>query len=180
MKILTVFDAASEGTFQDFQELFNGDVNEVNKYTGLSVLMYCMLNNKLIDDKLKIIKFLIKNGADVNRIDKKLRRNALHVLTFTEMRPNVDYLLTVVKLLVEAGIDVNAQDKFGATPIKYLVTLNKLGSHEIDDVFKYLLAHGANPYLKDVFGKSPLDYANEYSWRSDFVDVVKEYEADGN
>ncbi|MGA3439575.1 ankyrin repeat domain-containing protein, partial [Lactiplantibacillus plantarum] len=30
--------------------------------------------------------------------------------------------------------------------------------------------------LKDGFGKSCLDYAKEYSWRNDFLDIVKEYE----
>lgn len=180
MRVISAADAAKVGTFQEFADLFDGNAGEINDHNGFSLLMYSMMNQENVMDKVKIITFLLDHGSDVNITDKSNRKNALHILLFSLKRPNVEYLMTIVKLLVEHGIDVNAQDKYGAVPIKYLVTQNHLDLHETDEVYKYLLVHGANPYLKDIFEKSPVDYANEYSWRSDFIDVVKEYEADGN
>ncbi|KRL85070.1 hypothetical protein FC50_GL001864 [Lacticaseibacillus pantheris DSM 15945 = JCM 12539 = NBRC 106106] len=93
---------------------------------------------------------------------------------------NVEYIMSIMKLLVERGINLNGQDKDGAVPIKYLVTNNALPLYENDGIYKCLLEHGASPHLRDNFGKSPVDYANKLKFRSDFIDVVKEYEANEN
>jgi len=34
---------------------------------------------------------------------------------------------------------------------------------------------GLNLLQQDVFGKSCIDYANEYSWRTDFIKIVEEF-----
>ena len=81
-----------------------------------------------------------------------------------------------MKLLVEAGIDVNAVDKFGSIPMTYSVTLLKLPTDELEPLYKLLLEAGSDYKLKNKSGKSCLDYAEEYSWRSSLLDIIKEYE----
>lgn len=44
------------------------------------------------------------------------------------------------------------------------------------ELFLYLLRVGSDYKNKDEFGKSCLDYAEEYFWRNDFLDLVKEFE----
>lgn len=39
--------------------------------------------------------------------------------------------------------------------------------------------HGADYKSRDKFGKSCVDYSNEYSWRNDVAEIIKEFE-DGN
>ena len=82
----------------------------------------------------------------------------------------------MVKLLIEAGIDVNAVDKFGSIPMTYSVTLLKLATEELEPLYKLLLEAGSDYKLKNKSGKSCLDYAEEYSWRSSLLDIIKEYE----
>lgn len=135
-------------------------------------------NDRKPEEKIKIIKFLISEGIDINYTTKKEKRNALHCLNFGLYRPNPDYALEVTKLLVENGIDVNAFDKYHAIPLDYAITINKLPTEKLKILYCYLLEKGSKYDSKDVFGKSCLDYAKEYSWRNGFLDIVKEYEND--
>lgn len=180
MRIKSVYEAAMWGTYQQFTDFFDGNINEIDKESGFTLLIASMVNQEMLTDKMEIIRFLLDNGADVNLFSQFEHQNALHVLFLSSETPNVDYLMTVVEQLVERGIDINARDKDGAVPIKYLVTNDFLPLHENDVLYRYLLDHGANPYLKDVSGKSPVDYAKKLQFRSDFLDVVSEYEANGN
>ena len=91
------------------------------------------------------------------------------------MRGEPAYMLEIVKMLVNKGIDVNAEDKFGAIPLSYAVTVNKLKTEQMKDIYSYLLEQGADAWHKDSFGKSCVDYATEYVWRNDFIQILKEY-----
>lgn len=46
-------------------------------------------------------------------------------------------------------------------------------------IINTLLQKSLNYRLKDVFDKSCIDYAEEYSWRNRFLEIVKEFK-DGN
>ena len=46
--------------------------------------------------------------------------------------------------------------------LKYAITIVKKSTQDIRAVYKYLLENGSNYYTKDKFGKSCVDYANEY------------------
>ena len=100
------------------------------------------------------------------------------LLFFNFMRGDSSYLLELVKLLVGAGIDVNAVDKYGAISLKYAITICKLSTDELKNVYKYLIETGINYKQEDKFGKNCIDYAKELSWRNGFMNIVEEFEND--
>ena len=173
---MDIFDIVQNGTYNEFIKSYDGDIKQIDKYTKLNLLCTAMLNNNLPEEKLKIIKYLLSEKVEVNFLSKKENRNALHYFFQANWRPKIAYAYAVVKLLVEAGIDVNAVDKFGSIPMTYSVTLLKLATEELEPLYKLLLEAGSDYKLKNKSGKSCLDYAGEYSWRSSLPDIIKEYE----
>lgn len=176
MRVTDVFDAARDGTYEQFLEYYSGDVNLVNENLGMNLLCLALVNDENPIDKLKIVQFLISEGININFTDEKDRRNALHTFYFNTLRPSVEYLQEITRLLVEAGVNVNGKDRFGSIPLKYLITITKLPTEDIREIYKYLLECGSDYNNKDIFGKSCIEYAKEYSWRNNFVEIVKEYE----
>lgn len=176
MKIVNVFDAVKDGSYDEFIALYNGEINQINDYTKLNLLLTAVVNDHNMDEKKKIIKFLIANGIDINFKDEKSKRNALHTLYFNVMRGNASYIYDITTILIENGIDINAIDKYESIPLKYAITVNKLKTEDMKDVYMYLLKNGSDYGHKDCFQKSCIDYAEEYSWRNDFNAIVKEYE----
>lgn len=176
MKIIDIFDAVKDGTFDDFRRLYNNDVNIIDKYTNLNLLQTALINKDNLDDKIKIIEFLISEHIDINYIGGKHQRNALHIFYFNVKKISIDYLIIITKLLLENGIDVNRVDEFNAVPLKYLITLNKLKDDELKELYLLLIKSGTNYMHKDNFNKSCIDYAKEYSWRNGFVDIVEEFQ----
>lgn len=173
---MDIFDIVQNGTYNEFIENYNGDITQIDKYTKLNLLCTAMLNDDLPEEKLRIIKYLLSEKAEINFLSKKENRNALHYFFQANWRPKIAYAYEVVKLLVGAGIDVNAVDKFGSIPMTYSVTLLKLATDELEPLYKLLLEAGSDYKLKNKSGKSCLDYAGEYSWRSGLLDIIKEYE----
>lgn len=178
MTISDVFDAVREGTYEEFLKWYDGDINQIDKYTNLNLLQMAVVNDKQREEKIKIIDYLLEKGININFVEPKNKRNALHQFFFSVNRAEKEYYLTIVEKLVKAGIDVNAEDKFHAIPLKYAITVNKLTTDDMEEVYKYLLQNGSIYDHADVFGKSCLDYANEYSWRTGFIDIVKEVQND--
>ena len=111
MRITDIFDAVRDATYSDFRKFYTGDPNLFHKYTGLSLFQLLFVNDHNTDEKIKMIRFLISEGADVNFKSPKDQRNALHIFYFSVMRPDPQYILKVTQLLVEAGVNINAKDK---------------------------------------------------------------------
>ena len=112
MRITDIFDAVRDGTYSDFLKFYTGDPNLFNKYAGLSLLQLAFVNDHNTNEKIKMIQFLISEGADVNFKSPKDQRNALHIFYFSVMRPEPQYMLKATQLLVEAGVDINGKDKY--------------------------------------------------------------------
>jgi len=81
----------------------------------------------------RIVKLLIKSGADLNSRDYDGKTALLYAANYSEN----DSYLDVIKLLVEAGADINIPDNYGSTILHYIV-------HRQDDVnvetIKYLVS----------------------------------------
>ena len=173
MRITNIFDAVREGTYSDFLKFYSKDPNLFNSYAGMSLLQLAFVNDRNAEEKIKIIQFLISQGADVNFKSPKDQRNALHIFYFSVMRPEPQYMLRATQLLVEAGTDINGKDKYGAIPLNYAITVVKLPTETAMPVYHYLIDHGSNICEKDNFGKTCLDYAKEYSWRNSLVSLLE-------
>ncbi|MEK4523645.1 ankyrin repeat domain-containing protein [Psychrobacillus sp. FSL W7-1457] len=176
MKITNVFDAVLKGTFEDFKSFYNGEVNQINPHSKLNLLSTAMLNSEKPDDKLTIIQYLLENGVDISFTDSLYKRNALHTFFFNVMKGPKDYMEQVVRLLVKNGVDVNGLDKFHSIPLKYAITVNKNTTEDMKEIYSYLVKEGSDVNIKDTFNKSIVDYAKEFPWRIEFLEIVKEYE----
>ncbi|MCM1123502.1 MAG: hypothetical protein NC416_13045 [Eubacterium sp.] len=175
MRIVDVFDAVREGDFQEFQRLYVGDINVLNEFSShFNLLQSVLISTNKEAERLKIIDFLLKNNIDINYKDRKFYRNALHWAFFNFLEGDAEYLLKVVTMLVDAGIEINALDKFKAIPLKYAITIGKLNTEEIEDVYRCMIRAGSDYNLKDAFGKSCIDYAKELTWRNGFIKIVEE------
>lgn len=176
LKITNIFDAAREGTYEEFVKFYNGNVNIISENLGLNLLSLTLVNDKNCNEKIKIINFLISKDIDIKFVDNKNKRNALHIFYFSVLKPSSQYMLDITKILVKAGVDINGLDRYNAIPLKYALTITKKPTCDIKSIYRYLLEQGSKYKHKDIFGKSCLNYANEYSWRNDFTEIVKEFE----
>ena len=174
MRITDIFDVVRDGTYLDFQKFYTGNPNLFHEYSGLSLFQLLFVNDRNTDEKIKMIQFLISEGADVNFKSPKDQRHALHIFYFSVMRPDPQYMLKVTQLLVEAGIDINAKDKYGAIPLNYAITVVKLPTEPAMAVYQYLIDYGSNIYEKDNHGKACIDYAKEFPWRNGLISLMEE------
>ena len=101
------------------------------------------------EDAPEKIDFLLRHGAKPDKNVSAQGRTALHVACAYYG------CLNSIKLLVNYGSNVNSVAKDGSTPIM-LAALNAKF-----DVVAYLLSHGAQPAIKDLNGKTVIDYAQK-------------------
>ncbi|MES9706673.1 ankyrin repeat domain-containing protein [Bacillus toyonensis] len=174
MKILNVFHAVREGTFEDCKQFYDGNINQIDSDLDINLLCMAMTNNKNSSEKLKIIKFLLEEDIDINYTTAKNKRNALHMFYFCVLRPTIEYELEITRLLIDNEININAIDKYNAIPLKYAITINKLSTEDNKEMYKLLISSGSKYNLKGEFGRSCVDYAKEYSWRNDLLSIIEE------
>lgn len=105
----------------------------------------------LSNDKERLLT-MEKHGQDllsfVNEDDNC--NTLLHYTVKTGNRDITEHLLT-------RGIQVNIQNAFGETPLHHCS-----GQNKNLELAKLLFFKGANPYMKNSLGDSPLDLAKRY------------------
>ena len=126
------------------------------KYNNLELLQYLIENNFITNDgalkiafengHLKVVEYLVKNGADVNAKDDE-------ALRFASRNGHLD----VVNYLVEHGSNIHAADNYA---LRYAAENGYL------DVVKYLVDHGANVNAED-------DEALRWASYNGYLDIVK-------
>lgn len=95
-------------------------IRKINETFYIPVLMQAVINNET-----EIVKFLIANGADVNKLDGF----KMTCLMWAANNQNIE----LVKLLLENGADKNAQDNRGMTALK---AAEKVKNAEIIELLK--------------------------------------------
>lgn len=109
----------------------------------------------------RVIESLVQAGADVAAVtSSRWRERPIHVASrYGEPE--------IVQALIGAGADVNARDRFGNTPLHWVVELRMQSEHRRDDftddiaIIEALLGAGADPLLKDGDGRTPLELVPE-------------------
>ncbi|WP_406655755.1 ankyrin repeat domain-containing protein [Methanolobus sp. ZRKC2] len=112
--------------------------------SSLHDLGYTSNWDEIESEKVKIIKLLIENGADVNVINSE-GETPLHLAAGSGS-------LKIVKLLIENGGDVNALDNKMNTPLHFVV---EYGEYRDEEVVKLLLGNGADPSIENMDGITP-------------------------
>ena len=103
-----------------------------------------------------IIKLLLKNGVNINEIDKNGVTPIHRAVRFRNPK--------IVQFLIKNGADVNSIDKRSkSTPLHRAVVSSgapstKGKTKEVIEIIKILIASGADPKIKNKLGKTPLDY----------------------
>ena len=110
---------------------------------------------------LRVLGFLIRHGANINDLtNNEFQRSPLHIAVENEN-------LMVVQHLISQGANLNVFDARRNTP------LHLAAAHGLVDITKALLTGDphvldpnhrptANPYFKNLKGKTPFDFAFEY------------------
>jgi ankyrin repeat protein len=140
----------------------NPDIDAINKqgYTPLHLGVQA-------SDNENAIELLLQHGADVNILDPA-GRNALLVSVGSHVK---DY----IELLISNGIDINSQDNEGNTALHYPmmnVLKNKGYLPYSKEFVKTLIGEGADPYVRNKDGKSPMDLAEE-SEENELIELIR-------
>jgi len=115
---------------------------------GMTPLLLAIAPTSSEPDRLEIVKWLIKNGA--NPLDySKDGSTALHVSALQNQPAIINLLLSNKQIL-------NAKDHEGRTPLMIAVQSGNLIS------VKELLGGGSNQSIKDNYGKTAQMYARDY------------------
>ena len=118
---------------------------------GMTPLYYVCYNHKNFKEEMKIARYLIDHGANVNNED-------INQLTPLLYATDDNYNnLELIKLLVEKGADVNHKDRSGLTPLMKAVC-----HPQYLDIIKYLIEKGADINTRNIYDESAVNIAIDY------------------
>jgi ankyrin repeat protein len=148
--------AASQGNVAKLNEL----VDKVNVDARLSEDGETALHRAASRGHLTAVALLLDHGAKVDATDGE----DVTPLILASYRGQTD----VVKLLLERGAAVNAREKRNG-----LSSLSHAVGRGEKELVRVLLAHGADPLLKDAAGRTALERA-EANGASEIVALLKQ------
>jgi ankyrin repeat protein len=148
--------AASQGNVAKLNEL----VDKVNVDARLSEDGETALHRAASRGHLRAVALLLDRGAKVDATDGE----DVTPLILASYRGQTD----VVKLLLERGAAVNAREKRNG-----LSSLSHAVGRGEKELVSVLLAHGADPLLKDADGRTALERA-EANGASEIVALLKQ------
>jgi hypothetical protein len=103
----------------------------------------------VFQENIKVVKFLLKQGANPNTVESEQGSTPLHWAAQVGNRE-------MAKVLLEAGAEPNVRDTFsGSTPLYFAATSGYPETVEV------LLAKGADPNMPDKYGEPLLPQVNE-------------------
>ncbi|MBO1307380.1 ankyrin repeat domain-containing protein [Enterococcus sp. 669A] len=159
-------------------------IDEVNQQSE-TPLMIAVHNNQV-----EIAKALIDSGADINKQEAIQDSPYLYagaqgkteILSYMLVHATPDQTITnrfggnalipaaekghlenVKILLADGRVDINHQNNYGYTALIEAVALRD-GSQVYQDIVAELLKNGADPEIRDNYGKSAGDYANQLGY----------------
>ena len=76
--------------------------------------------------------------------------------------------LDYVKLAIAKGANINTKDEKGSTALHWATY------YEYTDIIRFLLMQGANPYITDNYGLTPIDVAR-FNRKEKALKIFKEF-----
>lgn len=136
----------------------NADPNQFAD-NGMTALMYAIKNNHSA-----VAEILIEAKSNLNLVDER----GYTALMMASWAGNIE----LVEHLVNAGAHVDTQTTNGYNAQTALIFASDKG---YTDIVKALLKANPRSYIRDNFGKSPLDYAMENNHK-DIVSLLEQYQ----
>lgn len=136
--------------------IYNLFKKHMDKNMNKKVLLYLISFCFFISSINGLERQEIKDLAQQYVVLKKLKQNALNdqLIIATRMRKNKAFF---VDLVIKKGADINAIDLQGKTALIHTVIEKDY------ETTKILLELKASISIKDIYGKTALDYAYEYN-----------------
>ncbi|GKT27072.1 ankyrin repeat domain-containing protein [Acidovorax sp. SUPP3334] len=146
-----MLNAFVDDDFKKMKSLISAGLANVNdcdprRKSFTTPLMRCAIN----DDNHEMLKWLLENGADVNKKDGA-GWTALHFACEYKS-------IESIKSLIQGGADVNSKNNLGATP---LLRLFADFNEKNKDAFLIMTKAGADPKIKNNSGVSAFDIADD-------------------
>lgn len=136
----------------------NEDFNLLNN-KGLNFIHYLYLNGKIKEADYFLCEF-----------SKDLNINLDNLFLLSSIQENEEF---IKKILINEVVDINHIDKNKESGIKYITIFHSL------DILEETLNRGANPNIKDFFGKTSLHYAAEM-YDMEKYQILEEFYASDN
>jgi len=145
--------------------LDHGSDPNMSDKNGATPLHYLVTSPSALD----IVSILIRSGANVNAAaEGRGNGTPLHEASqwyFEGLDHSVGERL--IRLLVAHGADINASEYMGKT------LLHKAVENDKPDLLALALELGANPYIKDAEGSTPIDMARRLKLTS-LIEMLRE------
>jgi ankyrin repeat protein len=136
--------------FTDVVPLLIGNKADVNAQTKEGFTPLHFASSARI---VPVVQLLIGNRANVNTASND-GLTPLHLAIKAKIT-DLDLAINIVSTLIKAGADLNAQTKEGFTPLHFATI------HEVFRLSDILIKAGANSAIKDNYGLTAWEYANE-------------------
>lgn len=131
--------------------------------SGSSALSWSVINGNL-----KLVKYLIKHGADIQHTGKD-RINLLHLAVTPQISPplkanqkwtgtGMAQRYAMLEYLLQKQLDPNSADESGTLPIHYAVSLGG-DTDKLIKIIALLISHGSPIDQKNQYGFTPMDLA---------------------
>jgi ankyrin repeat protein len=127
----------------------HADFNATEGWCG-DTLLHTAVKSRIPD----MVRFILGLCPNINAKNKS-DQTPLHIAAMTQNLP-------IIRCLLDNGADINVTDDRGYTPVHWLAVLRSLSPHRRakTDILVYLVVNrGANVYITDKKGESPLDVA---------------------
>ncbi|WP_455521157.1 hypothetical protein [Parvimonas micra] len=155
-------------TAEEFFEQFKSEDIKIER-----ILFYALSNTKP-EDRYKISKFLIENGANVNELNSE-GYNALQVLLDARLHIIEETVILCMEL-IKRGVDINHKDKYGQVAFVYIIRMNKFSDSELEELYDVFLSQdNLNLLDKDKFNNTPIEYAEGLPYRESIYERMKKY-----
>lgn len=143
-----LFDKINQMDEMDLHRIFDGHINE-RLHDGSNPL--CIASGFGAE---RVVDFLLKNGADVNRADADGN---------TPLHCAAEYnKFEIMENLLECGAVVNVRNNYGDTPLHCICEYVNDGEDEPVDAVELLLEYDADTNIANDSGFFPIDVAREH------------------
>jgi len=138
--------ACREGNIEAVNFLIEhgADLNKENKYSTIYPIFEA-INSNNTENRFLIIKSLINNGADINKIDAFGNTLLYYAVEQEDIK--------LIKFLIQSGCDINKVERDDKDSVLHYAYFQKNR-----EIILMLIDNGANEEHLNIYNKTPKDY----------------------